>query len=446
LPETFFLPLLSKIKIMQNRREFLKRTVVAGALGAIVAPFPKSLAAPSGEQILPDDRTYWISVAERLVSPVLENLARAELKKRMPVEAANPNDRRRFTHLEAFGRLLAGIAPWLELQHLKGDEARRQGKWIALTLKSLESATNPESPDYLNFDKGGQALVDTAFLAQAILRAPRVLWSALDPGLRGRLVDALKASRAIGTPNGSNWVMFAASVEAALLKAGEPTIEERLETCVRRMLNWYKGDGAYGDGEFFHFDYYNAFVIHPMLIDVLQVLRQEDTRFEPAYQIVLRRARRFAAVQERMIAPDGTFPPLGRSLTYRFGAFQTLAQIGLMRELPETVQPAQVRCALTAVIRKLIEAPGTFDDQGWLQLGFCGHQPSLAEGYISTGSLYLCSVGLLPLGLPPEDSFWSAAPAQWTSQQLWAGQSLPVDKAMAEDESVSIPTLNRAGK
>src|SRR5262249_22142806 len=161
-----------------------------------------------------------------------------------------------------------------------------------------------------------------------------------------------------------------------------------------------KGDGAYGDGEFFHFDYYNSFVIHPMLIDVLAVLREKDRQFERIYATELQRARRYAEIQERLIAPDGAFPSIGRSTSYRFGAFHALAQIAFMHELPEHVKPAQVRCAMTAVIRKMIEAPGTFDNRGWLRIGFCGHQQSLAESYISTGSLYLCSVAFLPLGLP----------------------------------------------
>src|SRR6266699_3621721 len=63
---------------------------------------------------------------------------------------------------------------------------------------------------------------------------------------------------------------------------------------------------------------------------------------------------------------------------------------------------------MSAVIFKMIGAPGTFDDGGWLTIGFCGHQPSLAESYISTGSLYLCATALLPLGLSPSDAFWSA--------------------------------------
>ena len=75
----------------------------------------------------------------------------------------------------------------------------------------------------------------------------------------------------------------------------------------------------------------------------------------------LQRARRYAAVLERLIAPDGSFPPIGRSLAYRFGAMQVLAQIALRRTLPEGVTPAQTRAALTACIRRSMtrRAPST---------------------------------------------------------------------------------------
>jgi hypothetical protein len=89
-----------------------------------------------------------------------------------------------------------------------------------------------------------------------------------------------------------------------------------------------------------------------------------------------------------------------------------------------------VRAGLTAVIRRSIEAPGTFDADGWLQIGFCGHQPGIGESYISTGSLYLCSVGLLPLGLGPGEEFWSAPPQPWTAARAWSGQACPIDHAL----------------
>ena len=104
-------------------------------------------------------------------------------------------------------------------------------------------------------------------------------------------------------------------------------------------------------------------------------------------------------------SPDGSFPPLGRSLAYRMGAFHLLAEVALRRQLPEPISPAQVRTGITAVMRPMLGAPGTFDSDGWLRVGFYGHQPEIAESYISTGSCYLCSAAWLPLGLPPSDPF-----------------------------------------
>jgi hypothetical protein len=419
-------------KIVASRRGFLKSAAILG-LGGIAGT---SISTADGQPAADvnkntGQRIYWVNVVKKIGTPVLKNLAQRQLKKTMPVEAANPKDRAQYTHLEAFGRLLAGTAPWLAAQKLDETETGDRQQFVNWALESLDAATDPRSPDFMNFNRGGQPVVDAAFLSQGILRAPSVLWQQLEPRVQRQIVDALKSSRSISTPTSNNWVMFAATIEAALHTMGEPTIKERLEDCVNRMLGWYKGDGAYGDGESFHWDYYNSFVIHPMLLDVLSVLRQKDTQFESIYNTQLTRARRYAQIQERFIAPDGTFPSIGRSTTYRFGALQSLAQIALMRQLPERVSPGQVRSAMSAVIAKMIEAPGTFDDQGWLQIGFCGHQPSLAEGYISTGSLYLCAAALLPLGLPPGDDFWTAPPARWTSQRIWTGESLPPDHAIS---------------
>src|SRR3989475_9325657 len=104
--------------------------------------------------------------------------------------------------------------------------------------------------------------------------------------------------------------------------------------------------------------------------------------------------------------------------------------MALRHSLPQGVAPAQVRGALTAIIRRSIEAPGTFDADGWLRIGFCGHQPGIGETYISTGSLYLCSAGLLPLGLAPSDDFWTAPSQPWTSAKAWSGQAFPIDHAL----------------
>lgn len=373
----------------------------------------------------------------RIAAPVLEATAAGRLRATMPVEAHDPPSRARYTHLEAIGRLLAGMAPWLELDapSLDATERELQARFRQLALQTIANATDPASPDYCLWDDSirGQPLVDASFLGHALLRAPRQLHDALDAPVRQRLADCLRRTRAI-TPGQNNWLLFSAMVEAALFRfTGEFQLRP-VRYAVDRHRAWYKGDGAYGDGQWFHWDYYNSFVIQPMLLDVLEVLRDEHSSFAALLPKQIERAKRFAAVQERLIAPDGTFPPIGRSLCYRAGCFQHLAQMALRRQLPEPLTPAQIRCALTAVIRRTHEPPGTFDDNGWLTLGLAGHQPMLAEGYVSTGSTYLTATAFLPLGLPPGDSFWADPDQPWTAQLAWSGQPTPIDHSMHDSK------------
>jgi hypothetical protein len=408
-----------------NRREFL---TAAGAAG--IAPMVGGRAEAGQTSPTPQpDRAYWVSVMTRLADPVLNNLANGTLKARMPVEEAAGTDRRGVSHLEALGRLVAGMAPWIELAADDTPEGRLRRHYADLARRAIARAVDPASPDFLNFTRERQPLVDAAFLAQGILRAPRELRETLGATTTKQVVAALESTRVI-TPAFSNWLLFSATVEAALARLGATWDRTRVDYALRQHDQWYKGDGVYGDGPAFHWDYYNSFVIQPMLLDVLDVCRDEMPAWKELATRVEPRAQRYAAILERLIAPDGTFPPVGRSIAYRFGAFQLLAQMALRQRLPEGVSPAQVRGALSAIIRRSIEAPGTFDANGWLQIGFCGHQAGAGETYISTGSLYLCTVGLLPLGLPPGDPFWAAPAEPWTSVRAWSGQPFPIDHAM----------------
>lgn len=100
-----------------------------------------------------------------------------------------------------------------------------------------------------------------------------------------------------------------------------------------------------------------------MLIDVLRAMHRHDGHVQTAFNLgnvygtVMDRARRYAEVQERLIGPDGRYPPIGRSIVYWFGAFQLLSQVALMQELPESLSLAQVRSALTAVHRQMRSVP-----------------------------------------------------------------------------------------
>ncbi|HYX09466.1 MAG TPA: DUF2264 domain-containing protein, partial [Bacteroidales bacterium] len=79
-----------------------------------------------------NSRAYWVHVLTTIADPVLENLSRGTLRKEMPVESKS-DDRAGVTHLEAFGRTLAGIAPWLELGPDNTPEGQLRAKYIILT-------------------------------------------------------------------------------------------------------------------------------------------------------------------------------------------------------------------------------------------------------------------------------------------------------------------------
>lgn len=417
---------------MKTRRDFVKlATAAAGALAATRVRAATSPVPAFAPQSTPgDDRAYWCQIAARLAHPVLDALAKGQLKMTMPVEAApGVRDRPTYTHLEALGRLLCGLAPWLELGADATAEGTARSRFAALARTGIDAATDPASPDFMNFTKGGQPLVDAAFLAQAMLRAPTELWKKLESRVQANVVTALKSSRPIKTPE-SNWKLFATTVEVFLHRVGEKRDDARLFEGLTKHRDWYVGDGLYGDGPEFHWDYYNSFVIQPMLVEALDVVGDESPDWKTFQTKSRERLSRFAAIQERLIAPDGSFPVIGRSIAYRCGAFQGLALASLRHLLSPDIKPAQARVALTAVVRRTLEAPGTFDDSGWLRIGLAGHQPGLGETYISTGSLYLCSAALLPLGLPASDPFWSDATAKTTWEKTWSGENLPVDKAL----------------
>jgi hypothetical protein len=378
------------------------------------------------------DRAYWVKTMTTMVDPVLSNLSNHTLKKHMPVETTKEGSsrgREKVSHLEALGRTVCGIAPWLELASEPGKEGQLREKYLQLTLSAIKNAVDSTSADFIGFTVDRQNLVDAAFLAEGFLRAPVKLWGGLDKQTQELIIKSMKATR-IFKPNESNWLLFSATIEAFLFRFTGTCNFEVIDYALTRFDEWYKGDAWYGDGKAFHFDYYNSLVIHPMLYDVLFQIRTHAPDYQQKFDLVTARLSRHADQLERLISPEGTYPVIGRSLAYRFGVFHALSQSALLKTLPEHTSPAQVRSALTAVIKRQISRKGTYDKQGFLKLGFAGHQPELAETYISTGSLYLCTAVFLPLGLPATDTFWQGESTPWTSKKAWEGMPVQIDHSI----------------
>lgn len=387
-------------------------------------PVVKETAAVNGMQ----DRSYWSNTLYKIVSPVVFNLAEGTLKKNMPVEKGPGYGlmAEKVTYLEAVARTMAGIAPWLELPDDETAEGQQRKKLRLAMLKGITNAVNPAHADYLNFRTEQQPLVDAAFMAQGFLRAPKALWEPLDAETKKRVIEEFKSLRTRSAAY-NNWLLFAAISEAFLMSVGEQADPARIDFAIKKMEEWYAGDGWYNDGPHFNMDYYNSFVIQPMLVDLYSVLLRFKKVSEADYEKVVKRLVRHAEFQERLIGADGSFPPFGRSITYRTGAFQVLAQTALLNRNPEQIPAAQIRCAMTAMMKRMYEACNNFDADGWLVLGFCGSQPAVADYYTSTGSLYLATLGFLSLGLPADHEFWAGAPTNWTQKKAWRSEPFKKD-------------------
>lgn len=378
------------------------------------------------------DRDYWTSLAYSMAAPVLSNMAEGTLQKNMLVEVSPNWDGRdiKVTYMEAFGRLMAGIAPWLSLPDDDTPECTQRKQLRQWALASYRNAVDPDSPDCLLWSGQGQALVDAAYVAESFLRAYDALWAPLDDITKQRYIEAFKGLRRIDPPY-TNWLLFSSTIESFLAKTGAECDEYRVNSAIRKVEEWYTGDGWYADGPAFAFDYYSSYVFHPMYLETLQAMidsgRYTRIHYGKHYDRALKRAQKFSIVLERLISPEGTFPVFGRSIPYRMAAMQPLALMAWYGRLPDGLTDGQVRSALTTVMHRMFDGKENFNEKGFLTIGFTGRQPNVADWYTNNGSLYMTSLAFLPLGLPPTHPFWSDAPLAWTSQKAWGAQPFPKD-------------------
>ena len=417
-----------------KRRQFVKASSLVGLLFGINPKGMNASASPiNPNDVFNSDRDYWIDLLMKISQPVLSNMSKGELKKNFKVAYSPSWDHRNdnVAYMEAFGRLIAGLAPFVALKDNNAKEEETRALLRLQIQQSLAHAVDPNSPDYLYWGSPSsrQPLVDAAYIAQALLTAPEALWEPLPATTKQQIIQEFKNLRQI-TPYNNNWILFAAMVESFLLFVGEEINAPRIDTAIDTIQSWYVGDGWYSDGKKFHFDHYNGYVIHPMLIEVLKVNVAKGRRKEEEFALAYKRMQRYGWFQERFITPEGYYPVIGRSSTYRAGAFQPLSKLSLDGKLPEGISPAQVRAGLTAILKNLFK-PSTFTADGTLTLGLVGDkQSNLADYYSNTGSMYLTSLVFIALGLSAENEFWKSPAASWTQKKAWNGEPFPKDYAV----------------
>ena len=88
------------------------------------------------------DREIWCDVMYRMAAPVLSNMSEGLLKQNMLVELSPTWDGRNqnVTYMECFGRLMAGLAPWLSLPDDETPEGLQRKQLREWALKSYANA------------------------------------------------------------------------------------------------------------------------------------------------------------------------------------------------------------------------------------------------------------------------------------------------------------------
>jgi len=361
----------------------------------------------------------------QIQKPVFDAWAREKLVSTLDRIELPGKNRNQFSALESIARNFYATC-----------QIDKEGKFLnSEILNAFERSLKPGHPDSFNWDKGDQPLVDAAILAAGFLQNPFIFEKILNAKIQKGLIEGWKKSLSI-KPYESNWLLFAAMVEAALQKWDRAFKPDCVPYAIQKFEEWYKGDGFYGDGPKFHIDYYNSIIIHPFLL----ILGKQGHVEKDVMAKHIIRAKRHAECLERMIGADGSFPPLGRSLCYRAGLFHHLAFMALEEKLPVSLSPGSIKKALCLSIEKTLDVSakgnlgGNAIDQssGILRPGLFNFDPQLAEIYISTASLYLCTWAFIPLGLGKDHEFWTVEKSQTTAEKLKMSQGLGIDAALKD--------------
>ena len=145
-----------------KRREMLKSGLAASAAAGLAwqriayGETPGATAGKVGSVSdggITEDRASWVAMLDRICQPVFEALSRRQLKALMPVEAyaGEREHRKQTTYLEALGRALAGMAPWLEHGAATGVEGEIRARYCEWARAAIAAGVDKASPDYMDF-------------------------------------------------------------------------------------------------------------------------------------------------------------------------------------------------------------------------------------------------------------------------------------------------------
>ena len=357
------------------------------------------------------DREYLADVARRILLPSVAEAAERFFSRENYIITDQVGFR--LTEMEALLRPLWGVAPLL-----KNEEPEVTVNGINVPLGKLYReimllGTDPSSDllfsKFAERDKNGfanQSITEIAAYCVALCLVPEVLWDpyteeekrTVGEWIREWSVYALEHS----WENNHFWfpIISVTALERVGIDCGDVT--DTMDRALSFLDGMYIGNGWYQDGCFGRFDYYLSWSHH--VYPLLWSMISRGTRLYDAT-----RAKEYVARCESFIPyylhyfdSDGSCPPMGRSLSYRFAESAIFAAAAL------------VGCDIPfgTARRALIKNVSYFDNDynisgGIMKPGYFYPSPALAESYTSEGGSLWCAKTFLALCLDEDHPFWT---------------------------------------
>lgn len=243
-----------------------------------------------------------------------------------------------------------------------------------------------------------------AVLAYGMLLTPERVWNPLSEEAKANLTEWLwEINR--HECCACNWQWFAILTNLALKVRGRPYSQQKIDSGLAMLEDYYDAGGWYHDGNGGDKDYYNPFVM--VSYGLLYAMFMEDEEPERC-QTFRQRARDFAKDYIYWFADDGASIAYGRSMTYRFAqvAFFSISLLAGEEVLPLPVVKGVIARHLTWWLNQPI-----YDNAGVLSIGYAYPNLQMSESYNAPGSPYWALKAFAFLALPDGHPFWSVEAA-----------------------------------
>ncbi|WP_440961981.1 DUF2264 domain-containing protein [Paenibacillus nitricinens] len=348
----------------------------------------KSLSRIGGNPL--KTREDLVIALEQLTDPLRPHYSRGSA--RLEIGRTGASYSAATAEMEGFSRVLWGLVPLL----IGGGDSEL---WD-IVLDGIRHGTDPSHEEYWGEVKDyDQRLVEMAVFGFALAAIPERIWLPLAPKEQDQLYRWLNQINAHPCYD-CNWLFFNVLVNVGFRKIGRSYDAEQLENNLKRMDDFYLGEGWYSDGINGHSDYYVPFAIHYYALLYAKLMEQEDSERSRMFKD---RARLFAAEFIGWFAPDGSALPYGRSLAYRFAqsAFWSALAYADVEGFPAGV----VKGLVLRNLRWWFSQP-IVDAYGVLTIGYTYPNLVMAENYNAPGSPYWALKTFLPLALGADHPFW----------------------------------------